>query len=203
MTGGYFVSFMSGNSTRLGVGLARGAHEAMVAGGLIAAFVLGVVAGATLRRLTRRRPEGMILAFVSLTLAFAAALGGAGFKAPAIVLLALAMGAENTVFAEGGEVRVGLTYMTGALVRLGKGIVVALFGGDRFGWVPFLLLWLGLAAGACLGALAYGAFGAAALWGAAGLMSLLTLVSAAVFPETRGGPAPTPAVATAARRAEP
>ena len=43
MTGGFFVSFMSGNSTRLGVGLFRGAGEALIAGGLIAAFVSGVV----------------------------------------------------------------------------------------------------------------------------------------------------------------
>ncbi|MBC7166956.1 DUF1275 family protein, partial [Phenylobacterium sp.] len=50
MTGGFFVSFMSGNSTRLGVGLFRGAEEALIAGGLIAAFVSGVVIGGVLRR---------------------------------------------------------------------------------------------------------------------------------------------------------
>ena len=43
--GGFFVSFMSDNSTRLRVGLAHGAHHAAFAAGLIGSFVIGVVAG--------------------------------------------------------------------------------------------------------------------------------------------------------------
>nr|WP_295670961.1 DUF1275 family protein [Sphingomonas sp.] len=34
-TGGYFVSFMSGNSTRLAVGIAQGAASAAITAGLI------------------------------------------------------------------------------------------------------------------------------------------------------------------------
>ena len=48
--GGVFVSFMSGNSTRLSVGLANGAPTALIAGGLIGAFVLGVVLGSLIGR---------------------------------------------------------------------------------------------------------------------------------------------------------
>ena len=43
--GGFFVSFMSGNSTRLGVGLIERSNDAAVAGGLIAVFIAGVIAG--------------------------------------------------------------------------------------------------------------------------------------------------------------
>ena len=43
--GGFFVSFMSGNSTRLGVGLAQASPQALVAAGLIACFLVGVVSG--------------------------------------------------------------------------------------------------------------------------------------------------------------
>jgi len=43
--GGFFVSFMSGNSTRLGVGLAQWSTNAGIAGGLIATFVVGVFFG--------------------------------------------------------------------------------------------------------------------------------------------------------------
>ena len=39
--GGFFVSFMSGNSTRLGVGLTHDLTYALTALGLIAAFVAG------------------------------------------------------------------------------------------------------------------------------------------------------------------
>jgi len=42
---GFFVSFMTGNSTRLAVGLAEAQHAALVAAIIIAVFVAGVVAG--------------------------------------------------------------------------------------------------------------------------------------------------------------
>lgn len=68
--------------------------------------------------------------------------------------------------------------MTGTLVKLGKGITTALLGGDRFGWTPYFLLWLGLVAGAALGATAYLKLGPQALWWAAGSMALLAQVAA-------------------------
>jgi hypothetical protein len=43
--GGFFVSFMSGNSTRLAVGIAGFSHDAIVAGQLIGSFVIGAVIG--------------------------------------------------------------------------------------------------------------------------------------------------------------
>ena len=84
----------------------------------------------------------------------------------------------NVGFAENGEVRIGLTYMTGTLVKMGKGITAALLGGDPLGWAPYFLLWLGLVVGAGLGATAYLHVGAGALWLAAGAMILITLAAA-------------------------
>lgn len=174
ITGGFFVSFMSGNTTRLGVGVATRAADALFAFGLIAAFVLGAMAGAALARFVRGQRAFAILSLVAAVLLAAAALASSGFAQFAIPLLAFAMGAENTVFAEDGEVRIGLTYMTGALVKLGKRLTAALFGEDRGGWAPYLLLWLALAAGAALGALSYRWFGVAALWAGALAMALLS-----------------------------
>jgi uncharacterized membrane protein YoaK (UPF0700 family) len=91
--------------------------------------------------------------------------------------MVLAMGAENTVFAEDGEVRIGLTYMTGTLVKLGKRLTVALLGGDRFGWLPYFVLWSGLLTGAIGGALAFRTVGADALWAAVAVMAVLTAVA--------------------------
>lgn len=51
--GGFFVSFMSGNSTRLAVGLGTGAPSAAFAAGLVASFVVGVMAGKVRRPLNR------------------------------------------------------------------------------------------------------------------------------------------------------
>lgn len=178
MTGGFFVSFMSGNSTRLGIGLVGGNWTAVVAGGLILAFVIGVVVGASVGRLARASKEPAILGLVTGLLAVSLGMHWLGLGVLAAIPLALAMGAQNTVFAEDGEVRIGLTYMTGTLVKLGKRITVALWGGERFGWVPFLLLWLGLLAGAVMGAAGFALFGANALIAAIVAMLGLTLVSA-------------------------
>jgi uncharacterized membrane protein YoaK (UPF0700 family) len=178
MTGGFFVSFMSGNSTRLAVGLAHGATYALLALSLIAAFVVGVSAGAFVGRMAKDRRALSVLALVSGLLTIAAGFASLGADHLAILILALAMGAENTIFAENGEVRIGLTYMTGTLVKMGKGITAALLGGDPLGWAPYFLLWLGLVVGAGLGATAFLHVGAGALWLAAGAMILITLAAA-------------------------
>ena len=178
ITGGFFVSFMSGNSTRLAVGLADRQPYAIFALGLILAFVAGVSVGALLGRRAGPRRAPAVLTLVALCLAAAAALAGFGAAPLAILALAFAMGAENTVFAQDGEVRIGLTYMTGTLVKLGKAITAALLGEDRFGWAPHLLLWLGLVAGAALGAVAFNALGPAALWIAAAVMAALAALAA-------------------------
>jgi len=177
LSGGYFVSFMSGNSTRAAVGLVGQAPAAALGFGLIAAFVAGVTAGALIgRRAGRRRPT-VILAFVAMALAAAAAVLALTGAPWGLLLLAFAMGAENTVFAEDGEVRIGLTYMTGALVKLGKGLAAALHGRGPDAWAPYLVLWLGLALGAVAGAAAFARLGAGALWIAAGLMALFALAA--------------------------
>ena len=94
-----------------------------------------------------------------------------------MLLLAAAMGAENTVFERRGEVAIGVTYMTGTLVKLGQHIAAALTGGARFGWVRYLGLWLGLVAGATAGAFCFAALGRSAIWIAAGAALLLGLAT--------------------------
>ena len=56
--GGFFISFMSGNSTRLAVGVAEGTTAALAAVALIIGFVGGCVLGFIVGHLagTRRRP---------------------------------------------------------------------------------------------------------------------------------------------------
>jgi uncharacterized membrane protein YoaK (UPF0700 family) len=165
--GGFFVSFMSGNTTRLAVGLATNASAALESAGLITGFVLGVMLGTLVGRLTKKLRASLLLLLVAGLLALAALLNDAGFSAAAIAAMVLAMGAENTVFEREGEVHIGLTYMTGALVKFGQRLAGALTGGDRNAWQPHLLLWLGLAGGAAVGALDYPYLGLDNLWIAA------------------------------------
>lgn len=178
--GGFFVSFMSGNSTRLAVGLAEGSSPALVAGAILASFVLGVVVGSLVGQFAGPRRRPAVLWLVCLLLAASAAFSQIDATAVAIFAMALAMGAENAVFEREGEVSIGLTYMTGTLVKLGQRIVVALLGGDRLGWLPYLLLWLGLVLGAVLGATAYLHIGMNGLWIAAAMAALLAFAAARI-----------------------
>jgi uncharacterized membrane protein YoaK (UPF0700 family) len=182
-SGGFFVSFMSGNSTRLGVGVAESARSAVVAAAIILCFVIGVVGGTLIgARFERRRPAAVLFA-IAVLLAIAALLdrqGGAGIGY-AIALVALAMGAENAVFERDGEVRFGVTYMTGSLVRVGGGIAGALLGRRASGWTGYLWLWLAFVAGAIGGALAFTATGSASLGAAAAAAGLLALASLRLF----------------------
>jgi uncharacterized membrane protein YoaK (UPF0700 family) len=101
----------------------------------------------------------------------------------AIAAIVLAMGLENACFQIEGGAGLGLTYVTGALVKVGQLLASALTGGPRFEWVPNLLLWAALVAGSALGALGYHWINLAAIWLAAGsalaLSALLAVVARA------------------------
>lgn len=174
--GGFFVSFMSGNSTRLAVGVAGLSPEALTAARLILSFVAGVVLGSLIGAAAKRWRLPAVLVLVAGLLA-SAAIVAMGAPDLAMLLVAAAMGAENTTFERDGEVSIGLTYMTGALVKLGQRLAGAIMGGPKLAWAPYLMLWLGLAGGAVAGALAWPVFGLAGLW--AGVAGALVLAGAA------------------------
>lgn len=193
-SGGFFVSFMSGNSTRLGVGVADSARSALVAAAIVLCFLGGVVGGILLgARFEERRPTAVLLA-ISALLGLAALIERVGAVGYAIAVLALAMGAANAVFERDGEVRFGVTYMTGSLVRVGNGIASAILGGRGNGWVGYLLLWLGFVAGATGGALAFGSGNSATLWAASGAALVLSLASLKLFAAGHGARASSTAV---------
>jgi uncharacterized membrane protein YoaK (UPF0700 family) len=178
--GGLFVSFMSGNSTRMGVSLAESDWlKAASALGLIALFVSGAAAGSLIvlgRGLYRQTWLLLTEAGLLVGAALCYQLGYSTLAIPAIVL---AMGLENAVFQIEGGGGLGLTYVTGALVKVGQLIAAALTGGRRWGWLPNLLLWAALVAGSACGALAYHWINLAAVWFAAGLALTLGALTAA------------------------
>ncbi|MEY4056617.1 MAG: hypothetical protein RL519_1952, partial [Pseudomonadota bacterium] len=112
---GYFVSFMSGNTTRLGVDLVVEPARAVIPALLISGFVLGVFLTALLAARAEARRKVIVLALVTLLLAGAALARLLGATAAMLAFLVLAMGALNNTFQRDGAVSVGLTYMTGAL----------------------------------------------------------------------------------------
>jgi len=181
-SGGFFLSFMSGNSTRLSVGVVEGAPYVGMVALLLLSFVGGVVAGSLIGRkniLAHAQRQAFILIIISLLLFAAPLIASLGYLLVGLCFAAFCMGLENTLFEREGSVSFGLTYMTGALVKIGQGLATMISGGPRLDWVPYLLLWLGLISGAAVGALIFGIFGYHSLWlpaAYAGIFALALLV---------------------------
>jgi uncharacterized membrane protein YoaK (UPF0700 family) len=177
--GGFFVSFMTGNTTRLGIELAEGRLDGiLLAGIIIILFVIGVICGSLVGHVGRHRRHAAVLAFVTLALALSAGLDTIGLGVAAAGVLALAMGAENAVFQRDGEVTIGLTYMTGTLVKMGQRLAGALLGGPKLAFLRHFTLWLSLLGGALLGAFAHGQVGLYSIWltvAAAGFFTIVAL----------------------------
>jgi uncharacterized membrane protein YoaK (UPF0700 family) len=114
------------------------------------------------------RRKVWVLTFVALLLGAAALAGEFAHREAMLALLVLAMGAINNTFQRDGEVSVGLTYMTGALVRLAQGLAARMMGAGGAGWHHWLILWVGLTGGAIMGALATTMWPGWVLWIAAG-----------------------------------
>ena len=175
VAGGYFTSFMSGNTTRMGVDLVEAPALALVPLGLIGCFLGGVIGGALVLRRVAGRHKRVLLGLVTALLGLAAAALAAGWVASFLAFSAIAMGVSNNVFSRDREVTVGVTYMTGALVRFGQGAAARLHGQALPATRGYGLLWSALALGAAAGgalcvfdrSLAAGAGFAAALvlWG--------------------------------------
>lgn len=176
---GYFVSFMSGNSTRLAVALQQGHDKAaVVLIGIIALFVAGSFLGTLIGKIPGKHRKAVIIGSVSLLLALSAAAAEFGLSSLAIALLVLAMGTENAIFQKDGDIRVGLTYMTGTLAKLGQKLAAHVLGKERNTWVPYLCLWLGLVSGGILGAVVYSFIALHGIWFAAAATGILAIVAA-------------------------
>lgn len=160
----YFVSFMSGNTTRLGVDLIASPATAFIPALLILGFVFGVFGGALIAAKAGKQRKFAVLLLVASLLAVTALAASVHQLELAMACMVFAMGALNNTFQRDGEVSVGLTYMTGALVRFAQGLAAKLLGTGGAGWEGWLMLWLGLALGAIAGAFALLNWPAYALW---------------------------------------
>ncbi|GAA5046150.1 YoaK family protein [Erythrobacter westpacificensis] len=174
---GYYVSFMTGNTTLLALDIASGARRVLVPALLIAGFVLGVALGTWLGDFRQTHRKRRVLSAVIALLVGAASARASGWQAPSLACLVLAMGALNTTLSGNRRNPVGLTYMTGALVRVGQALGDRINGTRASGWSPFVWLWGALLAGAFLGAMATQQVPSAALWIAVTYAALLLLAS--------------------------
>ena len=173
---GDFVSFMSGNTTRLAVAISQGDLSLIVRLAFaVLAFIVGNTLGILLRRWGRRRSLPLMLGIAGLLCG--AALLPFESQVPALLAAILAMGMLNAAVEQVNGLPVGLTYVTGALSRFGRGLGRWLLGERRSGWRVQLVPWSGMLLGAVLGAVLEAHFGVKALLFSAGFAALLGVVS--------------------------
>ena len=161
---GDFVSFMSGNTTRLAV--AAGSQQVgavLYLGLLVLVFVLGNAGGVVFAHLTGRR-HGVIVGLVAVLLFASAAFSRGGEELASILLLVLAMGAVNVAMERVEGHALGVTYVSGALSRFGRGLGRRLLGRVTPNWWFEIIPWCGMLTGAIVGAVAFGLIGASAIW---------------------------------------
>ena len=161
---GDFVSFMTGNTTRAALALSDGnLHHAAVLVSAILVFVLGNAAGIVISHVSQRRIF-VVLGSVSLVLAIASMLTMRDMLMMRFYMIVFAMGMVNAAVEHIEGLPIGLTYVTGALSRFGRGIGRWIIGDRRLDWTIQIVPWGGMVLGAIAGAVLTRLVGAHALW---------------------------------------
>ncbi len=150
---GDFVSFMTGNTTRAALSLQSGdlGHAATLLLAVLT-FVAGNAGGIVVAHTTDRRLFTVLCA-VSLVMALAALLQTQGMTLSQFYLVVFAMGMINAAVEHVEGLPIGLTYVTGALSRFGRGIGRFILGERKLDWTIQLVPWLGMVMGAISGAI--------------------------------------------------
>jgi uncharacterized membrane protein YoaK (UPF0700 family) len=176
MASGDFVSFMSGNTTRLAVAISAGDMGLTLRLVLlVATFVVGNALGVVVGRLGGRRALPLLLCIA--TLLCGAAAWPSDVQLPALLAAIIAMGMLNAAVEEVNGLAVGLTYVTGALSRFGRGLGRWMLGERRNGWRVQLVPWSGMFIGAVIGAVLEHHLGLRALFVSGLLAALIGLLS--------------------------
>lgn len=179
MASGDFVSFMSGNTTRLAVAISDGdlglTLRLII---LVVTFVIGNALGIVIGRLGGRRTLPLLLCIA--TLLCLAAAWPYDTQLPALLAAIIAMGMLNAAVEEVNGLPVGLTYVTGALSRFGRGLGRWMLGERRNGWRVQLVPWTGMFIGAILGAVLEQHFGLRALFASGLLAAVLGVLSLSI-----------------------
>lgn len=169
--GGFFASFMSGNTTQLGIAIA-GQPDVMgnvviwLPAALIALFFVGAFLGTLGVRAYRKDGSLAVMASVVIVLLLVSILRREGLAlVHPVLLLAAAMGAQNAAVQPIGSARLGVTYVTGTLFNSAADLAGSLRGEvPRWRWLQHFAVWFSLMVGAVCGGLAHYFIGLDALF---------------------------------------
>lgn len=181
MTAGDFISFMSGNTTRLAIAAGEGRSEAVIRLAVILLlFVAGNALGVVVVRLSKDRVWPLLFGVCGLLLISGTVIEASAVSVVTLIPTILAMGALNAALETVSGYPISLTYVTGALSRFGKGLGRVMTGERHFGFLFQLAPWIGMLAGAIVGTLVQLAIGPASLYAAALLAFVLALFALAM-----------------------
>lgn len=167
---GNFVAFMSGNSTILASSTATGHWSlAGLSGLLILLFFVGCAAGAAIVRWAGPGAHRLLMASIAVITLIGAIIANTVSQWSGVLLIALVGGLINSALAAKTDVHVGLTYVTGTLVKAAHQLVEGIGTDRRWDWLQIVGFWFAFAVGAALGGLAYHGLGAPAMWIAAAM----------------------------------
>ena len=184
--GQLYVSFMSGNSTRLGVALAGDDFDvARWAAAVIAVFVTGAFCGTLLVEVFARTKLPVVLGCEVAALLAALALSRAGVGRAAVLPVAFAMGLQNAIYQVAIGADTGKSFITGTLFGVGGSLAKFVLGkGHGVQAGIHALSWSSFAGGVVLGAFGLGWVGFDAALGIVTLVVAMVALMVAVG----GGP---------------
>jgi uncharacterized membrane protein YoaK (UPF0700 family) len=179
--GQFYLSFMSGNTTQLGLAIAGGNEMRILHGSeIIASFFFGAFAGTLLADAAGRFRLPLVLGaeFALVCAAIALTALQPGFSA--LLPVTLAMGMQNALRQQVGRADVGKTFVTGALFSAGQSLARTLSGkAPRAEWLAFLATWIAFVLGAAGGAYAlHRTSFLASLCAIAAVLAALAIISA-------------------------
>ena len=158
LTSGVFVSFMSGNTTTAAVSLTKGEPlKGSILLLTILLYVFGNFAGELIATASGHRASITALALAAAFIWFAVSLAEVDPQFLSLASLVFAMGLLNTAVDKAAGIRVGLTYVTGALSKIGIGAARLITGRKRSGFAVSINLvpWLGVFIGAGMSSLLF------------------------------------------------
>lgn len=151
--GGYFASFMNGNMTKVAIGMTSGKIDAATPALIVLTFLMSVAVGDIIGEKFAHHRTRVMLALTGAVLGLCWWLvQGQDHTRHTLLILVAAMGLLSTSISGSADRPLGLTYLTGALVRFGHAIADILRGRFeaeewRFGLL-FSMLFLGALGGA-------------------------------------------------------
>ncbi|MGU3575346.1 YoaK family protein [Brucellaceae bacterium C25G] len=158
---GFFASFMSGNTTQLGIGLAghpnfTGKVMVWFPAALILLFFAGAFIGTLLMSLFEQNGNVFVLSGVLVLIGAVILLKQTDtVYLQSTLLLAGAMGMQNASFHQRGNAKLGATYVTGTLFNCAADLARSITGEvPKKRWLEHFYVWLALMLGAISGGFA-------------------------------------------------